>query len=213
MRPFYIIAHNPNTIPLAIQQLGKGANALEPDISYVNETNRKDYVVFDEDLGKTKYSGYPTLKDYCSTLADKILSGEIAINNLALIAWDIKTSVAEKENFQELFAIIQTNLIDKIAEKNYSIPMLFTRPSDTDYLTKCVQPIIQPFENMALGTDEKWSVDETYNSLKSSKRYSYGYGFSFWIFPLSILSILFFRIQKAIMKRDKQPDGFKFVYA
>ena len=32
-RPFYVVGHNPNTIPQVLAALDAGANAIEPDIN------------------------------------------------------------------------------------------------------------------------------------------------------------------------------------
>src|SRR5215472_2979166 len=44
-RPFYIIGHNPNTIEDVLDALAGGCNALEPDISQINDCNGKALLI------------------------------------------------------------------------------------------------------------------------------------------------------------------------
>src|SRR5262249_60124627 len=50
-RPFYVMAHNPNTLQDADDAVANGCNALEPDITEVTCNGQEILIDFDSDLG------------------------------------------------------------------------------------------------------------------------------------------------------------------
>jgi hypothetical protein len=50
-RPFYVIAHNPNTLDEAEEALKNGCNTLEPDITEITCGGQEVLVDFDSDFG------------------------------------------------------------------------------------------------------------------------------------------------------------------
>ena len=85
MRKFYIIAHNPDSVNDAISALQNKANALEPDITYRDG----QFWVYDTNWN----NNVQNLGTYCNGLATFLIQNRSNPNiNLALIAWDMKSS-------------------------------------------------------------------------------------------------------------------------
>src|SRR6476659_9212975 len=84
-RPFYIVGHNPNTIPDVIAALDAGANAIEPDVNVYADNEGELCISHSE--GER---GAPSLVQFLSSLHD------VAIQRpaLALVVFDCKEKVA-----------------------------------------------------------------------------------------------------------------------
>lgn len=109
-RPFYIVAHNPNTLVDVQVALDNGANALEPDVTLVrcNTGNPLDDLVAWD-------SSAPNRDGCCSDtkLIDWLKRvHDLAIGNvpLALIVFDIKSSAATPEIGSLILNAIRTHL-------------------------------------------------------------------------------------------------------
>src|SRR5215213_2864132 len=96
-RPFYIIAHDPNSIEEAKKYLELGVNALEPDIVHAEG---KFYVTHNPHLS---YDNIPTVQQYLGQLKELLLDDQY---NLALIIWDIKDTDFD---LNEFMAIVKEN--------------------------------------------------------------------------------------------------------
>ena len=90
-RPFYIIGHNPNTVESARTFLAIGANALEPDLRYVDGEIRvhDQVIVLGTRIRWPLFDGPgPTLREYLRELDAQLqVPGS---PQPALIAWDLK---------------------------------------------------------------------------------------------------------------------------
>jgi glycerophosphoryl diester phosphodiesterase len=84
-RPFYIVGHNPNTIPDVITALDAGANAIEPDVNVYADNEGELCISHSEGEPSA-----PSLTQFLSSLHD------IAIQRpaLALVIFDCKEKVA-----------------------------------------------------------------------------------------------------------------------
>src|SRR5262245_55494990 len=119
-RPFYNVAHNPNTVAEAIEALDHGANALGPDVmrfaggaifngTLVNSTAGDSglFMYHDNVLLPTRMP--TTLESYLDALHTAAKQGK----NLALIEFDIKSPTAEYlgvHGFKKLSDAVATHL-------------------------------------------------------------------------------------------------------
>ena len=88
-RPFYVIAHNPNTVDEAAAFLAAGANALEPDVCWVPERPETWYVAHDHTPLSNPFDAAHSLRTYLAGLRALAAPGT-AGERLALIAFDYK---------------------------------------------------------------------------------------------------------------------------
>jgi hypothetical protein len=114
-RPFYVVAHNPNTLDMAELALLSGANALEPDVNVlpdgarglpVFELDPPGLVVY-HDGGTHLTARVPlTLEEYF--LGVHLLAEQYP--QLALIVLDVKPDAAKVENGQKILDAINNFL-------------------------------------------------------------------------------------------------------
>jgi glycerophosphoryl diester phosphodiesterase len=111
-RPFYIFAHNPNTLDDVKTALAQGANALEPDITLAVDHPCRSLNPLDSLVDWD--SSFPMRYGSCSdTKFVAWLDGvhKLAFdNNLALIVFDIKSSAATPANGRMILDAIKTHL-------------------------------------------------------------------------------------------------------
>src|SRR5580704_4043143 len=94
-RPFYVVAHNPNSISQVLAALDAGANAIEPDINVYQDRPTElcvaEVPLLDPDNGAP--ANAPLLSEYLTQLHD------IAIRNpqLALVVLDCKPKTTTPE--------------------------------------------------------------------------------------------------------------------
>jgi len=134
-RPFYIIAHNPNTIEEAKQFLDLGVNGLEPDIVHADG---KFYV---SHLPHVSYEGVPTVQEYLQQLKDLLLEKSY---NLALMIWDIKDTDFDPNKF---IAIVKENFSGKPFD---GVAMLMTHSDDHAFINQ----YHGNYANVGVGLDE-----------------------------------------------------------
>ena len=94
-RPFYVVGHNPNSIPEVLKALDAGANAIEPDIN-VYQSRPTEFCVGESTLLEPNHGASdsaPSLDGFLTELHD------IALRNpqLALVVFDCKRRVATPE--------------------------------------------------------------------------------------------------------------------
>src|SRR5436190_4189038 len=118
-RPFYVFAHNPNTLEGVTNALKNGCNALEPDIATV--TCGPAYLInFDSDIGEPDCNEIQLLQwcDAVNGLAQQY-------PKLALVVFDIKSDAAKHEYGPGILSAardhlnangVQLNVIYSIAE-------------------------------------------------------------------------------------------------
>ncbi|MBS1505234.1 MAG: hypothetical protein JSS79_01200 [Bacteroidetes bacterium] len=108
-RPFYLIARNPNSVEEAIECLAAGANALEPDVYFIDN----DFYVMDlaplwSKLITTPKRG-PRLADYLTELQGLILASkkDECPLRLARILFDIKN--LSHFDLNRFFEVVRSN--------------------------------------------------------------------------------------------------------
>jgi hypothetical protein len=107
-RPFYLIAHNPNTVDDAVDCLAAGANALEPDVFYkdnnfyVNEVVPLWSKLFPPKKG-------PRLVDYLTGLQDKIVASKTSERPLYLARIFFDTKNMEQYHVNLLYDLIRAS--------------------------------------------------------------------------------------------------------
>src|SRR5258705_9146687 len=107
-RPFYMVAHNPNTLKDVEDALKKGFNALEPDITEITCGGEEVLIDFDSDAGVPTCAAEIRFFDWCkgvNLLAQKY-------PQLALVAFDIKKWAGDPAWSND--AQVQKNAVDII---------------------------------------------------------------------------------------------------
>jgi len=213
LKKFYIIGHNPNTIEDAIEYLKQGANGLEPDVCYVENTKEKFYVYEKlpdaeeekEELFHRIIRGeVPSLKNYLHALTDLL-----RINprfRLSIISFDLVPPY--NYNLNELYEVIRRNFSN-------SFP-------GTAILTTASQPAAMPFlsalEHQHI--NEAVCIDENMTPKAVKEHFSryalnYGYGTGTDVPGLSSAADTFTdRARVAVSLKDTGPaGGLKIVHA
>ncbi|HXD93079.1 MAG TPA: hypothetical protein VNX01_07680 [Bacteroidia bacterium] len=193
MRNFFIIGHNPNTVADAMRYLQTGANALEPDVHFVNG---------DFYMGEGTTSTDLSLTMYLKGLTQQLVINPIYIPSL--IMFDTKNSDG---NIASMFECIQTNFSSQF---NNTVIMI-TRSHATEDEHIFFSPMAGKLTaNEGIGVDEHTNPKEAdlfFKSLKV-KNYTYADGIS-----IPVLSEIFWeRIKNAVALRDTG-SSFKMVYA
>lgn len=116
-RPFYIVAHNPNTVADVEKALQAGANALEPDVTKAydllgTQNNFPDTVDFlvDWDSSAPYRQGIPTDTHFVDWLRGVHNLALKYTNQIALITFDTKTSAAKSALGPIILKAIRENL-------------------------------------------------------------------------------------------------------
>ena len=113
-RPFYVVAHNPNTLDMAELALLSGANALEPDVN-VLPAGAVGLPFFEPDPpGLVVYHDPFKLTARVPLTLDEYLLGVHLLAEkypqLALIVLDVKPDAAKVENGQKILDAIRNSL-------------------------------------------------------------------------------------------------------
>jgi HYR domain-containing protein len=112
-RPFYVVAHNPNTLHDVEVALQAGANALEPDITVAEpDTDNPSCgtgVLVDWDSSAPNRDGLCSDTRFVDWLVG-VHNLAIQYPNLALIVFDIKSRAADPDHGAEILRAIRTYL-------------------------------------------------------------------------------------------------------
>lgn len=122
-RPFYIWGHNPNSAGKIDSDLAAGANALEPDITLAadapcagTDASIADLVMEDSSSPyRTGLCSDTHLVDWLKYVSSK---ASLADSKLALIAFDIKSSVADAKHVKSILTAIRTYLTPNVKNLN-----------------------------------------------------------------------------------------------
>lgn len=131
-RPFYVVAHNTNTLEEAELALQHGANALEPDLMILPSGSSLAEAPFTSNpTGIVVYHDLHLATSRVPLTLDQYLDGihrlAVAHPNLALIVFDIKPSAALAENGPKIldsihnhlnFDGVNVNIILSVAERS-----------------------------------------------------------------------------------------------
>jgi glycerophosphoryl diester phosphodiesterase len=101
-RPFYIIGHNPNSIPQVLEALKAGANAVEPDVNVYD--NNEGSLCISHGEGA---SDAPPLVEFLRELHDRALEHP----ELALVEFDCKPKASTAAHGETLLNAIETYLL------------------------------------------------------------------------------------------------------
>jgi hypothetical protein len=113
-RPFYLVAHNPNTLAEAQAALERGCNALEPDVTEC--TYGPNHPCSDgsgglriyHDSGVTPTRSVLTIEEYCDGINLMVRNNPNL--NLALITWDVKPDAAKAAYGTKILNAIRNHL-------------------------------------------------------------------------------------------------------
>jgi hypothetical protein len=213
LQKFYIIGHNPNTIGEAVDYLKNGANGIEPDICYVENTNEKFYVYEKlplipeeiQDLTRSIIRGeVPSLKNYLLALKDVLRTN--ARLKLYFIAFDLKPPYSYDIN--ELYEVIRNNFSADFPKT--AILTTVSHPAAMSFLSGIkIQRI-----NEAVGVDENTTPAAVKEFFKM-KELNYDFGTGISMPGLSSAADTFTdRARMAVSMKSLQPGkGLKFVHA
>jgi len=203
-RPFYVIAHNPDSVIQAEEALLAGANSLEPDVCFdgrsPDDFNVRDRWAFKgaNFLSKVVYSD-PPLSVYLRGLVAFLKSHPE--NQLALLAFDLKQPF--NHDINKFFGVIAEEFCPHFPE--VSIMTTVGVPRGMKMLVKRKNP----------GHDEAIGIDEGISPRRADRffkkigiPYVFGIGTSVPLYPTTV----FLRpIDKALQLRDAG-GSFRLVY-
>lgn len=191
-RPFYIVAHNPNSLEETKDFLEKGVNALEPDVINVDGT------FYISHLHLPSYSNTHTLAEYLQGLKKMVEENGY---NLNLIIFDIKDT---DFNINDLIAQVKDNFSGGACD---GVAMLFTHSDATDF----VMAYDKKYENVGIGVDESnvppRELDEMFRKAGHS-HYTYSDG----VTTLLVKPGVYENIVEAQNWRDAHQPSFKLIY-
>lgn len=202
---FYIIGHNPNTFSEAKKFLKAGANALEPDLHYVDG---KIYVIHSWPPVSTTPSLPPVmpplLSEYLEKLAAYISDPKGDKVNLAWILFDTKTPNFDVnlifDNFRKYFS----SKSDKCA--GVAISVTCASNDDVNFVTAYQQNVI----NGGVGIDE-WGDPEAVRTAfehRDQRQTTFANGTAtFWV-----NDTVFQSISHAKYMQQVETNRFKLIY-
>jgi len=192
-RPFYVIAHNPNSIEEAVQYLDLGANALEPDVVFAEG---RYYV---SHLEHSSYEGVPLLEDYLHALKQVLEGGK---HNLALLIFDLKVAGFD---LTELITLIKNNFSGSVCD---GVAILLTHADDHEFVC-CYK---NRYDNVGIGVDESNTPPDVLEKIfqqAGHKNFSYADGITTFLTKPGVYE----NITKAQACRDRsETDSFKLIY-
>jgi hypothetical protein len=113
-RPFYVIAHNPNTLEMAELALISGANALEPDVIVLPDNSHGLPAFLSDPPGMVIYHDWSALTARVPLTLEEYLAGVHLLAQqypqLALIMLDVKPEAASRANGQKILDAIDNYL-------------------------------------------------------------------------------------------------------
>jgi hypothetical protein len=192
-RPFYIIAHNPNTIEEAREFLDLGVNGLEPDIVHANG---KFYV---SHLPHVSYDGVPTVQEYLQQLKDLLLEKKY---NLALLIWDIKDTDFDPNQF---IALVKENFT---GEPFDGVAMLMTHSDDHAFINRYQGK----YANIGVGLDESNVAPAELEKIfigGGQKNFTYADGITTFLNKPGVFKSI---TDAQHCRNQHEPDSFKFIY-
>lgn len=134
-RPFYVIAHNPNTIEEAEAYLQAGVNALEPDIVHV------DGQFYISHAHHRSYDDVPTLESYLTQLKALLLEKNYP---LALMIFDIKDTDFD---INTLVGSVKQYFHGGVCD---GVALVFTHSDDHEFIAR----YDGAYPNVGVGVDE-----------------------------------------------------------
>ena len=191
-KQFYIIGHNPNSIEEADEFLAKGANAIEPDIVYADNTF---YVCHQQQLS---YENTPTLESYLAGLKEILAEKKY---NLALIIWDLKTTDFDPNEF---ISLVKSNFSGGSLD---GIAMLMTHSDDYSFVNR----YRGDYPNIGVGVDESNITPLELQALftGNQKNFTYADGIVTFLNKPGVFKNI---TDAQICQAWYEPDSFKLIY-
>lgn len=192
-RPFYLIAHNPNTVEDAVASLTAGANALEPDVFYKdNDFYVNDVIPLWSKLFPPRKG--PRLADYLTGLQDAIVKSKTSVRPLYLVRIFFDTKNLEQYHVSLLYDLIRAS---------------FTLPDVAFSITSSNKKSFSSFNGFLLkAASDTIGIDGGYSAKEADQFFqqmqmSYTYGNGNSVPLLSTISTDYFtEIMTAIQLRD-----------
>ncbi|HTY11537.1 MAG TPA: hypothetical protein VMF88_10735 [Bacteroidota bacterium] len=200
-RKFYLLGHNPNTVPDAVQCLQDGANGLEPDVYYDSEKPEKFFVQESPAIWDVFSKTPPSLQEYLKDLSAQLLQNRGF--NLALIAFDLKN--ANDFDIRALYDMIRIHF----SNTHPKVAILTTVGESTSMgSVTCIQ---NQGLYESIGVDGGTTADQADDFFKNRNlHYTYGNGNSVLS---STLDQYVNEIRRATELRDAgNGNSFKMVY-
>jgi hypothetical protein len=192
-RPFYIIAHNPNTIKEAEEFLQAGANALEPDIVFAE--NR----FFVSHSHHASYEDIPTLETYLRDLQDLLAAKKY---NLALLIFDMKDTDFDVNDF---LALVKENFCGDLCD---DVAILVTNADDHEFLCR----YRGNYPNVGIGVDESnvppAELEQIFKQA-GQKNFSYADGITTFLTKLGVFQNI---VEAQECRAKNEPHSFKLIY-
>jgi hypothetical protein len=195
MRQFFIIGHNPNTVADAMNYLRAGANALEPDIHFINGVYY---------LGEGTTSTDLSLQNYLKGLSMALRSNPTLVP--VLIMFDTKNSDG---NIPHLLDCVQQNYSAEFKDTGITITRSVAG-ADEHAFFETGAAMLAP--NKAIGIDEHTDPEHADIFFKSLNVTNYTYADGISIYLSLFLDLFRSRIRRAVAMRDKG-SSFKMVYS
>jgi hypothetical protein len=188
-RPFYMVAHNPNTLEDVEDALKKGFNALEPDITEMTCGGEEVLVDFDSDAGTPTCGAELRFFDWCKGV--NALAQQYP--QLSLVAFDIKKWAGDPDWSND--GQVQQNAVDIINAARFllnsngvNLNIIYSVPSisHSAIMHDMLQIPLGPREGVQI--DDEDSVDAVLNWFFHTNNYAgnigYGDGTSTIYYPL-----------------------------
>jgi hypothetical protein len=161
-RPFYRIGHNPNDFETVVEQLGVGANALEPDVN--RHTSSNDLYISHGLAGDDNL----TLTEYL----DQLHTVAVANPQLALIMFDCKSPACSQGNGLILLKAIREHL-------TFDLPLniiISIASLDDASMFELIYPILRSREGLQVDQYDNVVAVADYFSALGIHSKCFGYG-------------------------------------
>jgi glycerophosphoryl diester phosphodiesterase len=170
-RPFYVVGHNPNTIPKATEDVNNGANGLEPDVQVYKD--HPDQLCISHGPGD---SSAPTLVAYLDAVH------QLAIQNphLALVVFDCKQEVTSPDHGFELLMAIRQHLT---FDNDLNVILSIAKQNQGSFFDRILD-ILGPREGLMIDAEDDPGAVSSYFTSRGVEHQGYGNGISFFNFVL-----------------------------
>jgi hypothetical protein len=172
-RPFYVVAHNPNTLHDAEVALQAGANALEPDITTASPCDAGVEVLVDWDSSSPNRDGECSDTRFVDWL-DGAHNLAIQYPNLALIVFDIKSPAATPAHGAEILNLIRTHL--NYGPVNVNIIMSVATKDDLGVFDNINLQTLGPREGVQVDAEDDAGAVVNYFTVDRNYAGNIGYG-------------------------------------
>jgi hypothetical protein len=175
-RPFYVVAHNPNTVHDAETALQAGANALEPDITTASPCDTGGVeVLVDWDSSSPNRDGRCSDTRFVDWL-DGVHNLAIRYPGLALIVFDIKSPAATPSHGAEILDLIRTHLNPVNTPVNLNIILSVATKDDLGVFDNIDLQSLGPREGVQVDAEDDAGAVVNYFTVDRHYGGNIGYG-------------------------------------